>query len=157
VRKSLQSLILLGIALLAAGWYAFRPERALLDRRVSESAPGADAIVLRHGKFRPLAHPGSGRAELLRLPDGTTRLRLSDFETDDGPDLRVYLVGQAGISSNREATEAGFVDLGPLKGNVGDQSYLVPADADLDRLVVVAIWCRRFGVNFTEAETTSPG
>jgi hypothetical protein len=31
-------------------------------------------------------------------------------------------------------TRAGFLHLGPLKGNIGDQNYDVPADADLENI-----------------------
>lgn len=30
-----------------------------------------------------------------------------------------------------------------------------PVDTDLARFTVVSIWCRRFGVNFMEAETVA--
>jgi hypothetical protein len=39
-----------------------------------------------------------------------------------------------------------FVDLGALKGNVGDQNSDVPADVDLSRYRSAVIWCRRFSV-----------
>ena len=48
-------------------------------------------------------------------------------------------------------TTAGFMLLGALKGNVGDQNYEVPADVDLTTYQAVTIWCRRFGVNFGTA------
>ena len=43
---------------------------------------------------------------------------------------------------------AGFVDLGSMKGNKGDQNYDIPADVDLAKFKTVTIWCARFGVNF---------
>ncbi|MDH3497546.1 MAG: DM13 domain-containing protein, partial [Gemmatimonadota bacterium] len=48
-------------------------------------------------------------------------------------------------------TTAGFVGLGGLKGNVGDQNYDIPAGTDLTRYRTVTIWCRRFSVNFGSA------
>jgi hypothetical protein len=55
-------------------------------------------------------------------------------------------------------TKAGFIPLGALKGNVGDQNYEVPADIDLRKYQAVTIWCRRFGVNFGTAPLTQqPG
>jgi hypothetical protein len=44
-----------------------------------------------------------------------------------------------------------FVDLGNLKGNVGDQNYEVPAGTDLSRYDTVVIWCVRFSANFGDA------
>ena len=49
---------------------------------------------------------------------------------------------------------SGFVDLGSIKGNVGDQNYEVPVDADLGKYQAVSIWCLRFGVNFGTAPLT---
>jgi hypothetical protein len=46
---------------------------------------------------------------------------------------------------------ATFVELGSLKGNVGDQNYDVPTETDLSKYRAVTVWCRRFGVNFGTA------
>jgi hypothetical protein len=45
-----------------------------------------------------------------------------------------------------------YVDLGALKGNVGNQNYAIPADVDLTDLSSVTIWCDRFNVSFGAAE-----
>ena len=55
------------------------------------------------------------------------------------------------VQGEAAAKQAGFVDLGALKGNIGDQNYDVPADLDLSRYRAVSIWCRRFSVNFGAA------
>jgi hypothetical protein len=52
---------------------------------------------------------------------------------------------------NATVKQAGFIDLGSLKGNKGDQNYEVPTDADLNKYKSVSIWCARFGVNFGAA------
>ena len=44
-------------------------------------------------------------------------------------------------------TKAGFVELGALKGNEGDQNYDIPASVDLEKYRAVTIWCHRFNVN----------
>lgn len=143
-------------ALGVAGWYWFRPERAFIDARVSEAAPATAAATVASGQFAPMTHKGRGTAEILRGADGRPMLRFTNFETLNGPDLRVYLLGAASVHSKRELDSAGFLDLGALKGNVGDQNYEIPADADLSRYRAVSVWCRRFGVNFTTAPLT-PG
>lgn len=45
----------------------------------------------------------------------------------------------------------GAVDLGPLKGNIGDQNYEIPADADISQFGSVIIYCVPFSVNFATA------
>jgi hypothetical protein len=147
-------LALMGFALSAVGWYLFRPERAFITDRVDESAPAAAAVVLLRGEFVSRAHDGRGTAQLLRLNDGQRVLRFAEFETLNGPDLQVYLLGSATAASRSDLVSGGFLSLGPLKGNVGDQNYVVPRDADLSRYRAVAVWCRRFGVNFTTAMLT---
>ncbi len=78
-------------------------------------------------------------------------LRLTNFETSNGPDVRVYLVAAPDVNENETVKQAGFIDLGAMKGNIGDQNYDVPADVDLAKYRSVSIWCRRFRVNFGTA------
>ena len=99
-------------------------------------------VVLAAGDFRDGAHPTEGVATFLEQPDGGRILTLTRFDTDPGPDLRVYLVPGNGSSVK------GAVDLGALKGNKGDQQYAVPRNAP-DGAVV--IWCRAFSVAFGSA------
>ena len=140
------------VVLAAVAWYFFRPDRAFIDSRVSEASPNAAATVLLAGEFRSRTHEGRGLAQVLELPDGQRVLRFSSFETLNGPDLQVYLLGAPNVSDRSDLEVAGFVTLGPLKGNVGDQNYVIPPGTDLTRYRAVSVWCRRFGVNFTTAE-----
>ena len=145
----------------AAAWYAFRPERLFVDRTVNESlaaevtAPTATAptgpVALARGTFHGNAHETNGTATVLRLGDGRRVLRLTSFATSNGPDVRVYLVAAADVTDDATVKRAGFVELGPLKGNRGDQNYEIPAAVDLARYRTVTIWCKRFSVNFGSA------
>lgn len=142
----------------AAAWYAFRPERLFVDRTVNESfpapAPAASAAqptILYSGRFHDGSHQTSGNAAIYRLLDGKRVLRLSEFQTSNGPDLQLYLVAAPDAADNDTVKKAGFVSLGALKGNMGDQNYDVPADINLDRYRSVTVWCRRFAVNFGTA------
>jgi electron transfer DM13 len=47
--------------------------------------------------------------------------------------------------------KAGFIDLGVIKGNIGDQNYRLASDLDLAKYRAVSIWCKRFSVNFGAA------
>ncbi len=144
------------------GWYLFRPELLFVDQQVNEelaataSAPaGASAgpRALAAGAFHSVAHETRGTATVLDV-DGKRVLRLTDFATSNGPDVRVYLVAAADAADNETVTRAGFVELGKLKGNQGDQNYDVPAELDLTQYRAVTIWCARFGVNFATAPLT---
>ncbi len=86
-----------------------------------------------------------------RFPDGRRVVRLSEFVTSNGPDVRVYLVAADDVSGSERVTRAGFVDLEALKGDKGHQNYELPGGVDLDQYRAVTIWCRRFDVNFATA------
>jgi hypothetical protein len=149
----------IGVVALALAWYAFRPELLFIDKTVSEEFPGGTAMspiekrpmVVTKGHFKGRAHETRGLATIYRFPDGKRALRLTEFETSNGPDVRIYLTAAAFEKGNDSIGPAGFIDLGAMKGNKGDQNYEIPADADLDKFINVTIWCRRFGVNFATA------
>jgi hypothetical protein len=147
------------------GWYLFRPELLFVNKRVHEelaavpatSAMAAEATApaaLATGQFHSVSHETKGTATIHDLGGGQRVLRLTDFATSNGPDVRVYLVAAADAKDNETVTKAGFVELGKLKGNEGDQNYDVPADLDLTKYRAVTIWCHRFGVNFATAPLT---
>lgn len=142
---------------LVAGWYAFRPERLFVNQQVNEQFPTASAATmaapaaLATGQFHNVAHDTTGSATIYQLAGGKRTLRLTNFQTSNGPDVRVYLVAAEDAKDNDTVTRAGFLEVGALKGNIGDQNYDVPADADLARYKAVTIWCKRFGVNFGTA------
>lgn len=153
-------LIVAGIAAVAAGWWLFRPELLFIDRHVHESFPseerqadGAHAplVVLQRGEFHTAAHAGKGMATIHELADGSRILRLTDFETSNGPDLRVILVRAESAPDTASVKAAGFTEIAPLKGNKGDQNYELPPDLDLSSPSTICIWCHRFSVNFTSA------
>ena len=153
----------LGVMALGVGWYLFRPERLWINQTVNETldvggATAANAMpatggreVLARGMFHGVSHETRGAAMIVDLGGGQRVLRLMDFETSNGPDVQVYLVAATDAKDNATVTKAGFLPLGALKGNIGDQNYALPADVDLSKYRAVTIWCRRFGVNFGTA------
>jgi hypothetical protein len=152
-----------GVVVLAIGWYAFRPELLFVDKTVHEQFPGGSAMALvekapmpiTKGNFRGLAHETKGLAAIYALADGQRTLRLTEFATSNGPDVHVYLTAAEVEKGNDAIKTAGFVDLGSMKGNKGDQNYDIPADIDLSKYKNVTIWCARFGVNFATAPLAS--
>lgn len=92
----------------------------------------------------------SGTARIIEAPDGRL-LALEEFSVTNGPDLFVYAV-QSPSTANDEVKSAvradRFVELAPLKGNKGTQTYQLPDTFDLTAMPVISIWCKRFGRNF---------
>jgi hypothetical protein len=140
------------------GWYLFRPELLFVNRKVNEdqvASVGATVMrALATGRFHSVAHETHGTATIQDVGGGRRILRLTEFATSNGPDVRVYLVAAPDAADNATVTKAGFVELGKLKGNQGDQNYDVPDDLDLTHYRAVTIWCRRFSVNFATAPLT---
>ena len=93
------------------------------------------------GDFVDRAHPTSGKAA---VNSDKTELTFTNFKTDNGPKLLVYL------STDTNATE--YIDLGDLKGISGDFTYSIPANTDVSKYKLVNIWCVDFSVSFGTAE-----
>lgn len=179
-RVVLSVLAVVAVTGLGVSLYLFQPWRLVTDREVREALPtvaepqpagttGPPAtgtasssptgaapadVVLAAGDFVTHEHDTSGRAQLVRLADGRRQLLLRGLDTSDGPDLRVWLTDRKvlpGRAGWQVFDDGRWVELGRLKGNVGDQAYDVPASVDLDGLRSVSIWCKRFAVSFGAA------
>lgn len=86
------------------------------------------------------AHPTTGKASI--SDDRSTRL-LTNFKSDDGPLLEIYLAS--------DLTATSYVSLGALKGLEGDFQYSIPENTDLENLKYVIVWCVDFKVSFGHA------
>ena len=128
---------------------------AALALLVSLSAPAlvsAAPASLESGTLVAAAHDTAGTVTIYRLDSGDKVLRLTDFHTSNGPDVHVYLTSAAKVNSNGDVTNGKYLDLGTLKGNIGNQNYEIPANVDLNEFHSVSIWCARFHVNFGAAQ-----
>lgn len=89
-------------------------------------------------------HKVEGVAKVIQLGSGAEILRLENFKATNGPDLYVYL------SEDKSASD--FLNVGRLKGNVGNQNYEIPEGTDLSKYNTVLIWCRAFSFLFGSAQ-----
>ncbi len=163
-----------GLAAFVFGMLWFTPWRLFTDDPVDEALPSAttrmESVVeeqptegqppepapgvtmAAEGRFISLEHETRGRAVVLETADGQRFLRFEDFETSNGPDLLVYLSAKEPSGPDDwHGYDADFVDLGALKGNVGNQNYEIPKDVDLQKYSTAVVWCRRFEVGFAAA------
>jgi hypothetical protein len=101
------------------------------------------------------AHRGSGSATVFELEDGSRVLRFEQFEVTNGPDLHVLLVPTGETVDRDLLTQVGYEDLGKLKGNVGNQNYVVPHSFDSDGTWTVVVYCEPFHVVFSTAQLSS--
>lgn len=138
---SLVALIIVIIGILA---YFLSP--LFITKTVDEPAPiQVTEELIRQGTFADADsfHKVSGQAKIVNSENGRY-LRLENFQSTNGPDLKVY------FSSDTQASS--YVSLGALKGNIGNQNYELPADLDLEAYPYVLIWCEQFSVLFGSAQ-----
>ena len=128
---------------------------AMVDSPMSEGmmAGMAGASVVKTGTFRDAdrSHKGSGSVTIYRLEDGSHVLRLEDLNVTNGPDLRVILSPDPDPRSRDDVTTEGYVELGKLKGNIGNQNYPIDAGVDVSAFNSVVIYCKPFHVLFAVA------
>lgn len=99
----------------------------------------------RSGSFRGLnGYAAEGTAVLQQTDDTAELVFESDFQTQNGPGLYIYL-------SPEEEGVSGGVNLGELKSVSGAQTYAIPATVNTDNFDYVIIYCQPFGVPFGTA------
>lgn len=127
-----------------------------LENEVEEAMPeamAAGAEVLKSGQFTDADrfHQGMGTATIYRLEDGSHVLRFEDFRVTNGPDLRVLVSPHPNPDGRSAISDAGYTELEKLKGNVGNQNYILPDDLDPSDINSVIIYCKPFRVVFSTA------
>lgn len=127
------------------------PDKAMEERMMAEAPE-----LLKQGVFidADATHQGAGNALLYKLENGSHLLRLEDFKVTNGPDLMVYLVKSVDVTEASQVT-GGFINLGDLKGNIGNQNYAIPTGTDISEYNSAVIWCELFGVLFSSASLST--
>lgn len=121
--------------------------------QITPAAP-AGPVDLLTGSFISHEHTTTGSVRVIENPDGTRQLAIVGLDTSNGPDVHVWLsAGPVVEGTDGWFTAGGYdhIDLGPIKGNIGDQLYDIPADVDLSVFRSVDLWCVQFGVSFGAA------
>ena len=142
------------IIALFVGWYWFRPERLVVNRRVDQGFPTSNdsrAQILASGTFHSGTHSTAGTATIYRIENGSQILRFTNFKTYNGPDVHIYMVAAEDAKDSASVRHAAFIDLGLIKGNIGNQNYTLGSDVDLAKYRTVSVWCKRFSKNFGAA------
>ena len=132
---------------------------AMMEEAIGQSEmamqPAAEIEIqaLGTGNFKDADafHRGSGTATIYRTPDGSEVLRLEDLDVTNGPALHVVLSTHPDPERSAQVKQEGYVDLGDLKGNRGNQNYPIPAGVDTSVHKSVVIYCYPFAVVFSVA------
>ena len=127
---------------------AAKIEAPMSEPMVTEMST-SQTVSLASGDFRHADrfHKGSGTATIYRLEDDSHVLRLENLNVTNGPDLRVLLM----VDPEGGDKSQGYIELGKLKGNIGNQNYEIPADVDPLEYNAVMIYCKPFHVVFSTA------
>lgn len=122
---------------------------ATMEFTVSETMDGVaqnGLAILRTGQFEGLlGHHASGTAKIIEV-GGKKYLRFENFEVTNGPDLRIYLTNNGDVK--------GGLHLEKLKGNKGDQNYLLE-NIDDKKYDTIVVYCQPFGVHFGQAKLSA--
>lgn len=104
--------------------------------------PAATDSLISMGSFINEVHPTSGTVKLFENDDEFI-LQIENLQSDNGPDLRVYLSADKGISNS--------ISLGALKAVSGNFSYSFAKSSMISDKPQVLIWCEDFSVLFGSA------
>lgn len=175
MRRRLIVAIIAGVAVvgLIAGALLFQPWLLFVNVEVDDALPVVETSSaeapdpsdsptpepeapqqLAAGELISHEHETSGTVRIIENPDGTRVLTLENLATSNGPDVHVWLASAPvvpGFDGWFLADDAAYVDLGPIKGNLGNQVYEIPADVDLGQYPSVYLWCVQFAVSFGAA------
>ncbi len=126
-------------------------EEVMMEAMGAMLAPEA----VKWGMFRDgdSFHKGSGDAAIWDLGTDGFVLRFEDFNVINGPDLRVLLTTHPDPMGRGDvhADDVTYVEIGKLKGNIGNQNYPIPDDVNVDDYSSVVIYCKPFQVVFAVA------
>ncbi len=123
-----------------------------------QSGAELEAVRVKVGEFmdQDAFHKGSGTAIIYRIADGSLALRLEDLAVTNGPDLHVLIAGHPEPDRRSDLEDGGYVHVGQLKGNRGNQNYVIES-LDLGSAGSVVIYCMPFQVVFSTATLQDPG
>ena len=120
-------------------------DSALAGASADTSERPEGPVELAKGMFEGVdGHTASGSATVVRTADGARTVTFTGFEVDPGPGVVVWLTRDESNLDDR-------IELGGLKGNVGDQAYEIPGDADLTNYDTVVLYCTPFTVRIAVA------
>lgn len=111
-------------------------------------APEADqpfeppsSTVVRRGEFIQVdpVRGAEGTVTIYQLNDLSFLLRLEEFVATRAPDMHVILTRNPDPYDER-GVGIDYIDLGPLKGNVGGQTYVLSQSVDFSVYPIVALY-----------------
>lgn len=103
------------------------PSSAAAPASAAASASAAAMQVMAKGELRSIDGTATGVVELVALPNGAYEVVLETFSIGSVAHTNVVLVSNASVTKTDDIDKTKLLDLGPLKGTSGMQTYVVPA------------------------------
>jgi len=125
----------------------FSKQNSTVDENMSATMKNTKAFTGNFVGSGDGFHKAEGVVKVITLADGKTFLRLENLKATNGPDLYVYL------STGKDVSD--IVNLGRLKGNIGNQNYEIPPGSNLSKYDTVLIWCKAFSTLFGSAKLSN--
>ena len=138
----MKSKLISGIILMSVILFSCKKEEEASTVAINETVD-TNAVLRYTGPFTsgPFGTV-TGKAEVYEL-NAMFILKISDFNTSNGPALHVYLA--------KEAMPVNYIDLGSLKSTSGSQVYNIPAMPDFSQYKYISIHCVDFNHLFGSA------
>lgn len=127
----------------------------MMDKSVADDTMADEWTAVLRGEFEGAdnLHRGSGIATVYQKGEQRV-LRFEEFSVTNGPDLHVILTKHPSPENSNDIGDD-TIDLGSLKGNLGNQNYEIPTVVDLSDYQSVVIYCVPFHVVFATAPLES--
>ena len=103
------------------------PPSAATSEAPSAAASAGAMQVMAKGDLKPIDGTAKGVVQLVVLPDGMYEVVLEGFSIGAIAHTNVVLVSNASVTKTDDIDKTKLLDLGPLKGTEGMQTYAVPA------------------------------
>jgi Electron transfer DM13 len=118
-----------------------------------------DAVPVLNADFGNTVAPDAfrqaqGSVTLYRSADGSLLLRFDNFQVTNGPQMVVYLVAVPTPLSKDDLDLPGVThfEVGPLKGNQGNQQFAIPKDLQFTRYQSVVVYSESLQLIYASAQ-----
>ena len=115
---------------------------------INETVDTTTAVLKYQGSFQKGPYGTVTGSVMVYLTNGKWQMKLSNFSTTNGPDLKVYL--------SKEIQPLNFIKLDDLKSTTGNQVYDINGNPDFMQYKYALIHCEQYNHLFGSAELMMP-